>query len=149
MVSAAPLPFREREDDLSPGEVGRRYRTLIEQLPLVVYVDALDAESSNIFTSKQVEPLLGFATTEWASDTNLFVRALHPDDRDRVLAAHAHTHQTHQPLSIEYRLIAKHGSVVWVRDEGVIVLDDDGAPLYLQGYLLDITPEREAQQQLR
>jgi len=38
-----------------------RYRTLIEQLPLVVYVDALDAldaESSNIFTSRQVEPLL-------------------------------------------------------------------------------------------
>jgi diguanylate cyclase (GGDEF)-like protein/PAS domain S-box-containing protein len=127
----------------------RRYRTLIEQLPLVVYVDALDAESSNIFTSKQVEPLLGFTTAEWASNSGLFVRALHPDDRDRVLAAHARTHETHQPLSIEYRLIAKDGRVVWIRDEGVIVLGDDGTPLYLQGYLLDITPERDAQQQLR
>ena len=127
----------------------RRYRTLIEQLPLVVYVDALDAESSNIFTSRQVEPLLGYTTAEWASDMGLFVRALHPEDRDRVLAAHAHTHRTHQPLSVEYRVLAKDGRVVWVRDEGVIVLDDDGAPLYLQGYLLDITPERDAQDQLR
>jgi len=127
----------------------RRYRTLIEQLPLVVYVDALDAESSNIFTSRQVEPLLGYTTAEWASDMGLFVRALHPEDRDRVLAAHAHTHRTHQPLSVEYRVIAKDGRVVWVRDEGVIVLDDDCAPLYLQGYLLDITAERDAQEQLR
>jgi diguanylate cyclase (GGDEF)-like protein/PAS domain S-box-containing protein len=127
----------------------RRYRTLIEQLPLVVYVDALDAESSNIFTSKQVEPLLGFTTAEWASDAGLFVRALHPDDRERVLAAHAHTCATHQPLSVEYRVLAKDGRTVWVRDEGVVVLDDDGAPLYLQGYLLDITAEREAQEQLR
>jgi diguanylate cyclase (GGDEF)-like protein/PAS domain S-box-containing protein len=127
----------------------RRYRTLIEQLPLVVYVDALDAASSNIFTSRQVEPLLGFTTAEWAADAGLFVRALHPDDRDRVLAAHAHTHATHQPLSVEYRLLAKDGHVVWVRDEGVVVLDDDESPLYLQGYLLDITAEREAQAQLR
>ena len=40
-------------------DVARRYRTLVEQLPLVVYVDALDATSSNIFTSEQVEPTLG------------------------------------------------------------------------------------------
>src|SRR3954453_23266845 len=149
MVSAAPLPFREREDDLSPGEVGRRYRTLIEQLPLVVYVDALDAVSSNIFTSPQIEPLLGYSVEEWKADTDLFARLLHEDDRERGLAAHAHTHETHEPLSIEYRLIARGGGIIWLRDEGVIVLDDHGQPLYLQGYLLDITREREAELQLR
>jgi diguanylate cyclase (GGDEF)-like protein/PAS domain S-box-containing protein len=127
----------------------RRYRTLIEQLPLVVYVDALDAGSSNIFTSEQVEPLVGYSTAEWAADADLFVRALHPDDRERVLAAHANTPATHQPMSVEYRLIAKDGRTVWIRDEGVVVLDDDGTPLYLQGYLLDITPERQAQEELR
>ena len=36
----------------------RRYRTLIEQLPLVVYVDALDAASSNIFTSEQINGMV-------------------------------------------------------------------------------------------
>ena len=130
-------------------DIERRYRTLVEQLPLVVYVDALDAASSNIFTSRQVEPMLGYSTDEWAADSDLFVRTLHPDDRDRVLAAHARTHATHEPLSVEYRLISKDGRVVWIRDEGVIVLDDDGTPMYLQGYLLDITAEREANEQLR
>jgi diguanylate cyclase (GGDEF)-like protein/PAS domain S-box-containing protein len=149
-VSAAHALFREYGDDaLSPEEVARRYRTLIEQLPLVVYVDALDAVSSNIFTSPQIEPVLGFSLHEWKTDTDLFARLLHPDDRERVLAAHAHTHATHEPLSIEYRLIARDGRVVWLRDEGVIVLDDHGQALYLQGYLLDITREREAEIQLR
>jgi diguanylate cyclase (GGDEF)-like protein/PAS domain S-box-containing protein len=130
-------------------EVERRYRTLVEELPLVVYVDALDEGSSNIFTSGQIEPLLGYTVEEWRDDPNLFVRTLHPDDRDRVLAAHARTHRTHEALSLEYRLVALDGRVVWVRDDGVVVLDDEGEPLYLQGYLLDITPERELQEQLR
>jgi diguanylate cyclase (GGDEF)-like protein/PAS domain S-box-containing protein len=130
-------------------DVVRRYRTLVEQLPLVVYIDALDAASSNLFTSPQIEPLLGYTVDEWASDPTLFVRTLHPEDRDRVLTAHAHTHATHEALSIEYRLLADDGRVVWVRDEGVVVLDDAGEPLYLQGYLLDVTAEREAQAQLR
>jgi diguanylate cyclase (GGDEF)-like protein/PAS domain S-box-containing protein len=130
-------------------EIERRYRTLVQQLPLVIYVDALDEASSNIFTSAQIEPMLGYPVEEWQNDGDLFVRTLHPDDRERVLAAHARTHRTHEPLSLEYRLTALDGGIVWIRDEGVIVLDDAGAPLYLQGYLLDITAEREAQEQLR
>src|SRR5215471_4367138 len=149
-VSAAPVAFREYDDDhLSPVEVGRRYRTLIEQLPLVVYVDALDEVSSNIFTSRQIEPILGYSIEEWMEEAGLFARLLHSDDRERVLAAHAHTHETHEPLSLEYRLIARDGRVVWLRDEGVVVLDERQQPLYLQGYLLDITREREAEEQLR
>ena len=135
--------------DSEAREIERRYRTLVEQLPLVVYVDALDEASSNIFTSEQIEPLLGYTVEEWRDDPNLFVRTLHSDDRDRVLAAHVRTHRTHEPLSLEYRLIARDESVVWVRDDGVVVLGDEGEPLYLQGYLLDITAERELQEQLR
>src|SRR5882724_219913 len=130
-------------------EIERRYRTLVEQLPLVVYVDALDKGSSNIFTSGQIEPLLGYTVEEWRDDPDLFVRTLHPDDRDRVLAAHARTHRTHEPLSLEYRLVARDERVVWVRDDGGIVISDKEEPLYLQGYLLDITAERELQEQLR
>jgi diguanylate cyclase (GGDEF)-like protein/PAS domain S-box-containing protein len=148
-VSAVPVDFRSDDDRRSSDDVARRYRTLIEQLPLVVYVDALDEVSSNIFTSRQIEPLLGYSVEEWKTEADLFARLLHPEDRERVLAAHAHVHETHEPLSIEYRLIARDGRVVWLRDEGVVVLDDDGQPLNVQGYLLDITREREAEIQLR
>ena len=115
-VSAVPVNFGEVDDDLpSTDEAVRRYRTLVEELPLVLYVDALDAVSSNIFTSPQLEPLLGYSVEEWVTDAELFARILHPEDRERVLAAHAHTHSTHERMSIEYRLIARDGRVVWLR----------------------------------
>ena len=147
-MSAVPVDLRG-DDPPSLDDVARRYRTLIEQLPLVVYVDALDEVSSNVFTSRQIEPLLGYTVEEWKAETDLFARLLHPDDRERVLAAHARTHDTHEPLSLEYRLIARDGRIVWLRDEGVVVVDEHGQPLNMQGYLLDITREREAEQQLR
>jgi GAF domain-containing protein len=65
-------------------ELDRRYRTLVEQLPLVIYVDALDASSSNIFTSQQIEALLGYSVQEWKDDGDLFVKLLHPEDRQRA-----------------------------------------------------------------
>ncbi|MGN6798492.1 MAG: GAF domain-containing protein, partial [Gaiellaceae bacterium] len=64
-------------------EVERRYRTLVEQLPLVIYVDALDSMSSNIFTSRQIEGILGYPVDEWRDDPDLFVKLLHPEDRER------------------------------------------------------------------
>jgi diguanylate cyclase (GGDEF)-like protein/PAS domain S-box-containing protein len=129
--------------------VDRRYRTLIEQLPLVIYVDRLDETSSNVFTSRQIEGLLGYSVEEWRADGDLFVKLLHPEDRDRVLAEHARTHRTHEPISVEYRLRSRGGDYVWIRDEGVVVTDEDGRPLHLQGYLLDVSAERNAEEQLR
>ncbi len=134
------------EERLRAAEL--RYRTLVEQLPLVVYVDAIDAVSSNLYTSPQVEPLLGYAPAEWAKDPGLFVRLLHPDDRERVLAAHARAHDGN-PLSIEYRLIARDGRIVWVHDEARAIVGAAGAPVALQGYLLDITAAKAAEEQLR
>jgi diguanylate cyclase (GGDEF)-like protein/PAS domain S-box-containing protein len=148
-VDCGPHPQTVDATAREAREIERRYRTLVEQLPLVVYVDALDEASSNIFTSDQIEPLLGYTIEEWRDNPQLFVQTLHPEDRDRVLAAHARTHRTHEALSLEYRLIARDGSVVCVRDEGVIVLSEQGEPMYLQGYLLDVTAERELQEQLR
>jgi diguanylate cyclase (GGDEF)-like protein/PAS domain S-box-containing protein len=125
-----------------------RYRTLVEQVPLAIYIDRLDKVSSNIYTSPQIEPMLGYTPEEWALNPTLFVEMLHPDDRERVLAAHARTHTTHEPLQVEYRLLARDGRVVWVRDEAR-VLDGEGGEGVLQGYLLDVTAAKEAEEQLR
>jgi len=128
--------------------VEERFRTLVEQLPLVVYVDAIDDESSNIYSSPQVEALLGYTLAEWKQDRELFVRILHPEDRERVLDAHRSAHDG-EGLSLEYRLIARDGRVVWVHDEARTIPGPFGAPVALQGYLLDITARKEAEERLR
>jgi diguanylate cyclase (GGDEF)-like protein/PAS domain S-box-containing protein len=126
-----------------------RFRTLVEQLPLTVYIDRVDEDSSNLYSSPQIEALVGYTPEEWASDTTLFTRILHPDDRERVQAAHARTHATGEPLKIEYRIVARDGRIVWVHDEARLLTHPDGRSPVLQGYLLDITSRRDAEEQLR
>ncbi|HJU47578.1 MAG TPA: EAL domain-containing protein [Gaiellaceae bacterium] len=136
----------ERERRLREAEA--RYRNLVEQLPLAVYIDAVDAVSSNVYTSPQIEAMLGYTPAEWQEDPDLFVRLLHPSDRDRVLAAHAHTHATGEPLSLEYRLVSRDGNVVWVHDEARLIPGDEAGTPLLQGYLLDVTQRRWTEQLL-
>jgi diguanylate cyclase (GGDEF)-like protein/PAS domain S-box-containing protein len=126
-----------------------RFRTLVEQLPLTVYIDRVDEHSSNLYSSPQIEALVGYTPEEWATDATLFTRILHPDDRERVRAAHARTHATGEPLNIEYRLVARDGRIVWVHDEARLLTHSDGRNPVLQGYLLDITSRRDAEEQLR
>jgi PAS domain S-box-containing protein len=130
-------------------EAEERYRQLVEKLPLAIYVDRLDELSSNIYTSPHVERMFGYTAERWQTEEDLFLRVLHPADRERVLDDHERTRTTGQPLRTEYRLIASDGRVIWIRDEAVVVTDEQGKPLTLQGFLLDITERKTAEQALR
>ena len=108
-MSAAVTRGSPLLDSNAYDDVARRYRTLVEQLPLVVYVDALDAASSNIFTSRQIEGAARLHRRAMARRRGPLRAALPSGGRDRVLEAHAQTHATHDPFSVEYRLKARDG----------------------------------------
>ena len=120
-------------------EAEAKYRTLVEQVPAAIYMDALDEVSSPIYFSPQVEAMLGYSPEEWRADPELWVKLLHPDDRQRILAENTRTNATGEPFKVEYRLIARDGRTVWVRDDAVLVRDEAGHPQYWQGVLFDIT----------
>ena len=125
-----------------------KYRTLVEQLPLVTYIDALTATASGIYASPQIESLLGYTPEEWIDDPEIFAKLLHPDDRERVLELVDHCNHTGAPFRADYRLIRADGAVVWVQDESLIVHDEEGRPLFTQGYLLDVTEKKQAELRL-
>jgi PAS domain S-box-containing protein len=143
VAGAAGLP------STSAAEAEAKYRTLVETLPLVVYIDALDDVSSNLWTSPACVNLLGYTPEEWYADAELFAKILHPEDRERVLAEHVCANATGEPLRTEYRCLAKDGRVVWVQDESTVVHDDRGRPLFRQGFMLDLTERKEAERALQ
>jgi PAS domain S-box-containing protein len=127
----------------------KRYRDLIEQLPLVTYIDE-PAVAPSIYISPQIEGLLGYSADEWLGEPELFVNLLHPDDRERVLADHDRVFAAgDSSWSFEYRLVARDGRTVWLRDDAVVVKDDKGKPLYVQGFLMDVTKRKEVEEALR
>jgi diguanylate cyclase (GGDEF)-like protein/PAS domain S-box-containing protein len=121
-----------------------RYRSLVERLPLIVYEDEPNEYSSSVFISPQTTEMLGYSPEEWAADPALFVKLLHPEDRDRTLERLANN-PPGTPWTMEYRLIARDGRMVWIRDNGVSVTDRHGTAVSYQGYMEDVTDEKEAE----
>jgi PAS domain S-box-containing protein len=122
---------------------------MVERVPAVVYVDASDEVSSAIYMSPRAEAMLGYAPEEWLDDPGMWMGLLHEEDRERVLAEQERTRQTGEPFAAEYRLMAKDGRAVWVRDEAVLVEESvEGRPVWY-GLLVDVTDKRRAGEALR
>jgi PAS domain S-box-containing protein len=122
-----------------------RYRALVEQLPLVTYVSAIDKPGFSSYVSPQIEGLLGYTPEEWLETPNLFWRVVHPDDLERVRAEHRTGYATGRPFSTQYRLMTRDGRIVWVEDQVIVVNDASGKPVQAQGFLLDVTHRRAAE----
>jgi diguanylate cyclase (GGDEF)-like protein/PAS domain S-box-containing protein len=143
---AAEQALLESEARLRAAEA--RYRTLVEQLPLAIYVNDLDDAGSALYRSPSTEAITGRSPEEWAADAGLLGKIVHPDDRERVVAELAAATASGAPVSTEYRIVRPDGSVVWVLDESAVVQDGDAGRPCRQGYLLDMTAHRRAEQEL-
>ncbi len=145
------VAFDITERKLAEGrlrEAEARYRTLVEQLPAVVYRDAVDDQSTALYVSPKYEQVFGYPAEARLNDPGFWIRHLHPADRERVLEESRRTNETGDPFIIDYRFIAKDGRLVWVRDEAALVYDAEGTPLYWQGVLLDVTERKAAEEAL-
>jgi PAS domain S-box-containing protein len=138
---------KRAEEALRESE--QRYRLLVEQLPAVTYTAALDEASTTLYVSPQVQEILGVSQADYKADPDLWRKLLYPDDRDRVMAEVAASHQMGKPFSSEYRMLAKDGRVVWIHDNARIIEDSEGRPIYLQGVMYDITEHKNADEMLR
>ncbi len=125
-----------------------QYRTLVEQIPAIIYMAEIDERSSTYYVSPQIETILGFSPEEWLVDPQFWLTQVHPDDRALVLAAVHRSHASEDPIPVEYRSYTRDGRVVWLLDAVQMVRDEGGQPLFLQGIMQDITERKRAEDAL-
>ncbi|HET8949947.1 MAG TPA: EAL domain-containing protein [Solirubrobacteraceae bacterium] len=125
----------------------RRFAKLVERLPAIVYEAEPGAEGLWLYVSAFVETLLGHTPQEWMADPTLWARSVHEDDREAVLAAEDRL-TAGERIAIEYRMHARDGSVVWVRDESARAVDEQGR-LLVEGILTDITERKASEDRLQ
>jgi diguanylate cyclase (GGDEF)-like protein/PAS domain S-box-containing protein len=136
---------KDREQiDVSPA-ASRVPADLVERVPAVVYIADAGPSGAWLYVSPQIQAILGYAPQEWLADPDLWARRLHPDDRESVLAGEAAAVDGRPSVTAaEYRMLARDGSTVWIRDDAVLVEGEDG-DLHWHGVLADITDRKDAE----
>lgn len=125
------------------AETDGRFRSLLEDIPAVVYSCAVDFPYRTFSISRQIETILGTPPTQWLEDPDLFFKLIHPDDLPAVMAANQEGKAGRGFVRTEYRLLDKKGSTRWFRDEAVLVRDPAGTPIAWHGVLVEITGIKE------
>jgi len=138
---------KEAETLLEKAE--NRVRTLVEHVPAITYTGGVDGDHALDYVSPQIENVLGYSPREVTTDPEHWTKTLHPHDRRWVLAEEKRTGQAGDPFALEYRMFARNGRVVWLRDEAMLVRDEEGNPLRWQGFLLDVTERKKSEEKLR
>ena len=148
VVNSRDITERKRvEEDLREAEA--KYRTLVEHLPAVVYIQADDARYTPLFYNTYIETLTGETLEDVMERTGDWRDNIHPEDRERVDNLDALWAPVSHGFSAEYRRRRKDGSYVWVRDECVPLRDDAGQIIAWQGVMLDISERKRAEEELR
>ena len=142
---AASRPADGRAD----AEAGDRYRALIEEIPALTYVAWADDTGSRAYVSPQLLAMTGFSPGEWLAEPDMWVRRLHPEDRERVLRQFRDACASGGRFASEYRVLDREGRVLWWRDEGRSLPGPDGKARFVRGFVLDITEQRLAEESLR
>lgn len=138
------------ESDLQKDlpEVDARYRTLVEQIPAVVFMAFLDRGIGEAYVSPQIEEMLGFSQEEWLNDPVRWYQQIHPDDKVRWSVEAAQLFISGKPLKSLYRVIARDGRVVWFHSEAKMVRKENGQPWFIHGVAFDVSELKRTEEAL-
>lgn len=127
-------------------ESQQRIESLINTIDGIVW-EGEPVSHSCTFISQKVKDILGYTARQWTSSNSFWLDHLHPEDRDWVKIFSEKASTERRKHDYEYRMIAKDGSVVWIRDI-VSVIDEPGQPLKLRGIMIDITNQKHSESAL-
>ncbi|HEX7247715.1 MAG TPA: PAS domain-containing protein, partial [Actinomycetota bacterium] len=139
----------ERTTRRQVHEAEARYRSLVERLPAITYRsdvhDRVEGDRVN-YVSPQIFDVMGFTQQEWSSP-GFWESRIHDEDRLEIVAEARRTDRTLEPFDVEYRLVRRDGSIIWVHDSSTVVHRGDGTTVW-QGLIQDVTERRHAEMAL-
>lgn len=139
LIDAAKAKNAVKESEAKLASVLNEVQDVIWSVSLPDY--------KSLFVSPSVEKLHGYSVKEWMDDSTLWMKVIHPDDRNIAQTINQNLEKTGNSY-VEYRIICGDGSVKWISNKARIVLDENRHPFRLDGTLADITERKIAEQEL-
>ncbi|MEW6519378.1 MAG: cache domain-containing protein [Thermodesulfobacteriota bacterium] len=127
-------------------ESEKTYRTLVENVPMIVYM--ISADGTVVFLNRSVEQMMGVSPHQLNGHHSLWDAHLHPDDRARVVARRRECLREGKDLHIDYRMIHADHHVVYGVDHAVAVYDEDNEFIRMDGIVIDVTTQKELQEKI-
>jgi PAS domain S-box-containing protein len=137
----------------------QRHRSMLGNLPGVVYRSQDVPAASIEFMSEEVEKLTGYSAYLFMQQApslsvlpekklSLLDITL-PEDRSMAQQNAHRMLAQQQRFCVEYRIKHKNGTVRWVQELGRAMTNIDGSVAFIDGFIWDITAQREALMALR
>lgn len=124
-----------------------RLQYLLSSTSAVIYTAKPSGTYGATFISENVTRMTGYNPEEFIGDSNFWSDHVHPEDRpiisrevSKIFEKKFHTY--------EYRFKCRDGSYIWVSDEMRLVRDNDGNPIEIIGFWLDITQHKQAEEEV-
>lgn len=124
----------------------RRIQSLINTIDGIVWEGTI-GNNTHTYISKKVIDILGYTPKQWTNIPNFWIDHVHPDDKDWVEKNTELSVDEKKHRDFEYRMIAKDGSIVWIRDI-VNVIKEPNKTIKLRGIMIDVTNKVNAEQAL-
>jgi PAS domain S-box-containing protein len=107
-------------------------------------------ETNKLVWSELMRPMFGLSSAENEDEVTyeIFINAIHPEDRSAVLKAIDNCINNNMDYNIEHRIIWSDGTVHWLHERGNVLHDKDNNPVRMLGLVHDITKKKEAEEAL-
>jgi PAS domain S-box-containing protein len=112
-------------------------------------VDRTDLNSNKLTWSDEVYRIFGYEPGSVEVSNEMFFAHVHPDDRERIVAAVSEAIAERKPYEIHHRIIRRDGTERIVQEYAEFDFDDNGHLLRIVGAMQDITSQKETELALR
>jgi PAS domain S-box-containing protein len=131
-------------------ESEEKFRSMISNLPGVVYRCAYDPDLTVYFITDAIKNLTGYGPDEFQANCEItFAGLIHPEDREMVSESLKSGISGIKQYAVEYRILTKQKTTKWVSNSGRPVFNDGGSIEWLDGFLYDITERKMALDELK
>ena len=124
-----------------------RFRRLAENAQDIIFRLRLVPESAFEYVSPAVTRITGYTPEEHYANPKLAYDIVHPDDR-AILQERAKSRRD-DSAPIEIRWIHKNGTTIWLEERNVLIFDETGKVIALEGIIRDITERKKVEEELR
>lgn len=120
---------------------------IIANLPGVSYQCRFDDYWTMLYMSDRCEELTGYDPSEIVDNKSVaFNDLIVPKYREYVVNAYRKARKMNQPCNLEYEMIKKDGSRIWIWEKGHVYNQDD--QWFIEGFLMDITERKISEQKI-